>query len=414
MTIQPASENYDDEIDLRAIFQTLWKARLPILIVTLAAALVAFAVSAWILPKQYEAVAYVTVSQPAIRYLTGPEGLAAVPAAPDIKALPELAQTKAILDQVMSDARVTPLLTSDGKGWSDKTQVSAVGTSQLRFQVTDTDPQRVAILATVWAEKAAEWIEVNYGLGAFTANLDAQISTTQQDYTQAQSDLEAFLAQDQTPILFSRLGAQKDIYACLERRVRAANSLLLRLGDFETRLVQSDDPLSLSDAILLVSIQQDLDSLETCGNPGTILQSSSPLLFTGLSSSRGMEVITGMHKSLQQRIANSQNEQDALQNDVLKLQVEMEQLDYERSEYTRQRDQAATLYAQLTFQQAVMENVLQQSGRMAQISVEAKAPQFATAPRVIMNTALAGMAGLMLAVFWALATDWWRNNGQAE
>ena len=90
MTTNPSSD-YDDEIDLRAIFQTLWKARVAILIVTLAAALVAFAVSAWLLPKQYQAVAYVTVSQPAVKYLSGPEGLAALPAAPDIKALPELA-----------------------------------------------------------------------------------------------------------------------------------------------------------------------------------------------------------------------------------------------------------------------------------------------------------------------------------
>ncbi|MCL4824557.1 MAG: hypothetical protein KJZ57_10100, partial [Anaerolineales bacterium] len=43
---------YDDEIDLRAVFQTLWKARLPILILTLVAAAAAYAVSAWLLPRE--------------------------------------------------------------------------------------------------------------------------------------------------------------------------------------------------------------------------------------------------------------------------------------------------------------------------------------------------------------------------
>ncbi len=398
-----------DEVDLRAIALTLWKGRWLIVILTLAAGLVAFAVSAWLLPKQYQAVAYVTVSQPSVRYLPGQEGLSAIPAAPDIKALPELVQTEAILEQVTTDSRVAPLFDLNEKPSVGDPQVAAVGVSQLRFQVTDTDPERAATLATVWAEKAAEWIEVNYGLGALAANLGAQITQVQQDYAQAQSDLETFLAQDRTPVLVSRLQAQQDLYACLERRVSAANSILLRLGDFETRLIQSEDPLSLSDAVLLVSIQQDIDSLETCGSAGTILQSSSPLLFTGLSSSRGIEVVAGMRKSLQQRIANSQNEQDALQKEILKLQVEIEQLDYQKTVYTRKRNQAENLYQQLTFQRAVMESVLQQSGRVAQVSAEAVAPQAASSPSPLVNTGLAGMLGLILGIGWALAADRWKK-----
>ena len=63
------SPTYDDEIDLRAsIFQTLWKARRVILIATLAAAIVAFVVSFWILPRQYQATAYVFIGQPVVEF----------------------------------------------------------------------------------------------------------------------------------------------------------------------------------------------------------------------------------------------------------------------------------------------------------------------------------------------------------
>jgi capsular polysaccharide biosynthesis protein len=402
---------YADEIDLREIALILWKGRWLIIVLTLVAALVAFAVSAWLLPKQYQAVAYVTVSSPLLRYQTGDEGgLAAIPAIPDIKALPELVQAKVILEEAASDARITSLLESDGKRLDNKTQVSAVGVSQLRFQVTDTDPQRTAAFATVWAEKAADWIEINYGVGAFVANIEAQIAQTQQAYIQAQSTLETFLAQDQTPILQSRFEAQKNALSCLETRVSAAESLLLRLGEFETRLAQSDAGLlSLSDAVLLASIQQDIDSLETCDRPGAILQSSSPLLFTGLSLSQGMEVIASMRDILQQRIADSQNGQESAQNEALKLQVEIERLNYQRTEYIRQRDQAKTFYEQLVFQRAVRDDVLQQSGRVANVSAEAVAPKAASSPQLAVNTGAAGLLGLMLGIGWVVAVDRWKK-----
>ncbi|MCJ7723947.1 MAG: Wzz/FepE/Etk N-terminal domain-containing protein, partial [Anaerolineales bacterium] len=361
MTSNPSSTTYDDEIDLREIALTLWKRRWLILVLTLTAALISFVVSAWLLPKQYQAVAYVTVSQPTVRLLPGQEGLAAVPTAPDIKALPELVQAETIMEQVASNPRVASLLTSGDNRLAGKTKVAAVGVSQLRFQVTDTDPQRAATLATVWAEKAAEWIEINYGLGALTATLDSQIAQTQQSYAQAQSALETFLAQDLTPVLNRQLTSHGDIYACLERRARAANAFLQRLADLETSLVQSDAPLTLSEAILLVSIEQDIDALETCGSAPVILQPASPMLFNGLSTSIGLEVIASLRQNLQQRITHTQGEQDALQEDMLKLKVEIEHRGYQFNEISRQRNQAQSLYQQLTLQQTVIESVLQQS-----------------------------------------------------
>ena len=411
MTSNPTSTTYDDEIDLREIALTLWKRRWLILILTLTAALIAFAVSAWLLPKQYQTVAYVTVSQPAVRYLTGQEGLAAVPTAPDIKALPELVQAKNIMEQVANDPRVASLLASRDYRFDEKAQVSAIGVSQLRFQVTDTDPQRAATLATVWAEKAAEWIEINYGLGELTASLDAQIAQTQQDYAQAQSNLEIFVAQDLTPVLTRQLSSHGDIYACLERRARAANAFLQRLKDLETSLVQSDAPLTLSEAILLVSIEQDIDALETCGSAPVILQPASPMLFNGLSTSIGLEVIASLRQNLQQRITHTQGEQDELQEEMLKLKVDLERLGYQFNEISRQRDQAQTLYRQLTLQQTVIKSVLQQSGRVAELSAEAKVPQKASSPKLLVNTGVAGMLGLILGTLGTLGVDWWKKVG---
>ncbi|MBE7535297.1 MAG: hypothetical protein HS124_06165 [Anaerolineales bacterium] len=405
---------YDDEIDLRAVFQTLWKGRTLILTLTLVAAFVAYAVSAWALPKQYEATAYVSVSPPNIYYQPGGAGgLVTTTTSPDSKALPELAQAAPILKAVEGDSRVASLFAS-GEALPDvKMQASLVGTSQLRFQVTNTNPQRAATIATVWAEKTVEWIEMNYGLSLIAVSLDDQIAQAQKNYAAAQSDLESFLAQDQTPTLTSQLNAQSEIYACLEKRGVAARALLQRLENLKARLSSSDAPISLSDALLMDAIQRDMDALNACGSAETILQSSSPTAwFSGITSSQGVAVIEDFRQNLKQRIDSDLKDQNTLQENILKLQVRIEELNYQRAQFTNQRDRVGALYQQLAEQQIMLKGAIEQNGKVANVSAEAIAPKNASSPRPLMNAAIAGFLGLALGAMWVLAVDWWKKIGK--
>ncbi len=393
--VENPAYDYDDEIDLREIVLTLWKGRWLILALTLIAALLAYAVSAWLLPRQYQATAYITIGQPQVRY-TSANSLLFLPATPDIRALPELLMAEAVLEQVAGDPRVAPLLASDEARLTGKMQVDMLGATQLRFQVTDTDAERAATLANVWAEKAADWTESAYGLGALTATLDAQISQTQQAYVQAQSALETFLAEDQTPILQSLLTAKSETYICLEERVSASNATLERLEDMEKCLAQTDAFLS-SDASLMASIQQETDALfVACSDSGMIIPSQSIAVFADLDASEALQMISTFRERVQQLVTSARREQTILQDEILQLSVEIERMEHQQNEYTSQRDQAKTLYEQLAYQQILMDNVLQQSGRVAQVSVEATAPQRPSSPRPAVNAALTGMSMAVL------------------
>jgi len=92
MTAQP-SIDYEDEIDLRALALTLWNARMVIFIVTLVAAIAAFVVSFWILPRTYQATAYVFVGQPAVEFSRSQteSGFKISSTLPDLKAVVKLA-----------------------------------------------------------------------------------------------------------------------------------------------------------------------------------------------------------------------------------------------------------------------------------------------------------------------------------
>jgi len=52
---------------------------------------------------------------------------------------------------------------------------------------------------------------------------------------------------------------------------------------------------------------------------------------------------------------------------------------------------------------------MKQSAKVASVSVEAMPTEKKSSPKVVLNTALAAVAGLMLAVFWVLAVNWWRK-----
>jgi len=114
MPTEPASD-YDDEIDLRAIFQTLWKARKVILIVTLAAAVAAFAMSSFS-PKQYAASAIVAITNPRYLLQFDPriETVSADKIQVNAKAYLGLATSDAVLAQLLEAPEFAPLM--DGAG----------------------------------------------------------------------------------------------------------------------------------------------------------------------------------------------------------------------------------------------------------------------------------------------------------
>jgi hypothetical protein len=74
------------------------------------------------------------------------------------------------------------------------------------------------------------------------------------------------------------------------------------------RLDYNDIPLS--DALLLASIREDIDTLETCGNAAVIAQSPLSSSLTDIRSTEGLAIIASLSESIQQRIANIEKKGD--------------------------------------------------------------------------------------------------------
>jgi len=411
MPTDPISD-YDDEIDLRAIFQTLWKARRVILIVTLAAAVAAFVVSFWILPRTYQATAYMFVGQPVVEFSKSAtdSGLTISPTLPDLKAVVKLATAPELLESVLKDAAVAAAIGDEEITISDMAGMLTaidVGKDQLSLQVTDTDPQRAALLANTWAEKVAEVVNAAYGLGAVAQTLDSQVLQSQQDYEQAQAALEEAVSKSQVNALSAQLGSKNSDLGSVLGSIVRTQKVLDDLQFFEQGLsgIPGETPLSLGDGLALTTLRQR--SL-TVASESFIVQIDSAS-FAGFSVSKALEAATQMRAGLQDQLTRLQSDQSRLEQEIPQLGRDLENANAQLTQFTLKRDQSQGLYTDLLQIQQQVATVLAQSSKVASVSVGAVPPEEKSSPKVVMNTALAGAVGLMLSAFGALAMNWWRN-----
>jgi len=411
MPTDPISD-YDDEIDLRAIFQTLWKARRVILIVTLAAAVAAFVVSFWILPRTYQATAYMFVGQPVVEFSKSAtdSGLTISPTLPDLKAVVKLATAPELLESVLKDAAVAASIGEEEITISDMAGMLTaidVGKDQLSLQVTDTDPQRAALLANTWAEKVAEVVNAAYGLGAVAQTLDSQVLQSQQDYEQAQAALEEAVSKSQVNALSAQLGSKNSDLGSVLGSIVRTQKVLDDLQFFEQGLsgIPGETPLSLGDGLALTTLRQR--SL-TVASESFIVQIDSAS-FAGFSVSKALEAATQMRAGLQDQLTRLQSDQSRLEQEIPQLGRDLENANAQLTQFALKRDQSQGLYTDLLQIQQQVATVLAQSSKVASVSVGAVPPEEKSSPKTVMNTALAGMLGLMLSAFGVLAMNWWRN-----
>ncbi len=405
MTTDP-SPTYDDEIDLRPIVLKLWKARWVIVIVTLAAALAAFVVSFWILPRKYQATAYVFVGSPVVDFAQD-IGITISPTLPDLNAVVKLSTAPGLLESITSDPAVVATIGKEKVTFADIATAAAVGKDQLSLQVTDTDPQRAALLANTWAEKVTAVVNATYGLGAVAQTLDSQVLQSQKDYEQAQAALEEAVSQSRVVALSAQLVSKKaDLDSVLGSIIRTGH-VLDDLQFFEQGMngVSGETPLSLGDGLALITLRQR--SLIVASESFTIQIDSAS--FAGFTVSKALEAATQMRAGLQAQLTRLQSDQSRLEQEIPQLQRDLENANTQLTQFTLKRDQSQGLYTDLLQFQQQVTTVLAQSAEVANVSVEAVPPEKAVSRKTLMNTAVAGMLGLVLAVFWALAVEWWRK-----
>ena len=416
----------DDEIDLRAYAELLWRGRYVIGVVTLAAVLLAFFVSRFLLPPVYQAsVLLVVESQgplppeqlPQLAQLPG----TARPVPLDARGYQEIVQSPAFQEAVRQRAQQL-----FGPGGAYKVTGRVIPQTAL-VQLTAEAPR--ADQAAQLANEAASLL-LEEAAQVNRSRLERALALLEGQITQAKANLEQALQRLQA---FTRRGPSVD-----ERQSELAGKLQL-LSEYQKRLAQLD--------VILTAESTKLRQLETelSGEPQrlTLKKALSPegsvlnQVARGLGLPAGAplmnlddEQLNPVYVELRREVATQeamvaalraeqqkvQASLDRLSREVQSLTTELVGLQAEQRELTWQVDTARRIYETAVTQYEAQKAAL--AARLGESSLtlvgQAPIPTEPSRPRTVLNAAVAGFIGLMVSVVGVFVAEFWRQPVRAE
>lgn len=453
---------YEEEIDLRVYLDMLLRRRRLILVVGIIAAVTAFVVSS-LMPPTYEAQAALSVAPRRSNItLTGnfvlsEEEQSQLDAKRHESALTHIAQSLELAEAV---ATARPELLEEEMPLDallNSMEVTTEG-DLLVLTASAHDPQCAAELANIWLEAMLEKINAVYGFDPATVTeIEGQKDISWGEYQKAQNALEIFLAESKTSELKSRiqviqsslqkyeealaqvaaapyteqLSAQRkrlaDLHTqdnAIEQQLMDARSLREHLasgerteGSWGTELAFINLQARAYGGSLPGLVQWDLTGVAPVV---TVPEVDRLIASLGAKQAEIREQITTLAQQvgsvepieMPETSGKTVEEQtQALTEELATLQA---QLEAQQTQLTTGRDVAWTTYKSLTNKLLELQVEGTVSTSAARVAFEALPPTERSAPKRLMNTALAGVIGLMLGIFTAFAMSYLQPENAEE
>jgi uncharacterized protein involved in exopolysaccharide biosynthesis len=400
MSEQPRESYYEDVIDLRELIQTLWNFKWLIVGATLLAALVAFLVSTYLLPAQYQADAYLTVTEPIIRAELD-SAIQVSPVLPDTNALSQLAEAEVYLQQALEQAG----LEEYREDHPLEMEAALQGGSQLRLRVTTDDPERAARIANTWAAVLVGRLNDLYGTGEQTlAVLENEVRAAEENWAAAQQRLEEYLPLSRVDALQVTLGAARENLSVTLRKIDS-NQLLIsdaRTLQAQLSVLPAETRLRTSTVIQLISLQQ-----RAAGGPTITLQVEQALE-EDLTAGEARSLLEDFTAALEVQILELEGEITALEERIAGLAVTLEEEQFRVEQLTQERNLARSAYTALSSQLEESRITQAQEERSAKIGAEAVVPEEPAGFSNLIVIGLAGGLGLLGACLLVYFYDWWK------
>ncbi len=419
----------EEEIDLRKYVQVLvqyWKWITGAALIAATAALVV----SFLLPPTYEATALVAVTKPRYVMQFDPRFETLDNIQPAYKAYPELASSDDLLRDLME--RLDPLPRGVQTLRDVKEMVEAEGgadPSIIRLTVRARDPEEAARIANVWAALFVERANELYGTHneAELHFFEEQLQRAEAELQSAEQALIEFQARNQQAILEAQLSsAQRDLEDYLieqrelERVVRNARMLQDRVADWpaEAQATPGDDLTALLLELRAFDVQTSREGSEEVelgtGSSIWLQISDATLLASGRTAGELRAFLDGLATTLEARSAEIETRIAALEPRILSLQQQLQEMEAERDRLTRARDVAQETYMTLARKVEETRIAVEEVSGEVRLASQAAAPQKPAGPRKLLNTAVAGVLGLMLGVLGAFVVEWWRQEPPTE
>lgn len=399
--------SFNQIMDLREIVQIILNHKWFIILVTGLSVTIALLSSIFLLSPQYKSSAFVTLTEPIID-AEFDSNIRISPIMPDTQALAELVETEEIYKLVLTRLELTDYFGDEKLDM----QASLRGKSQLLLEVINQDPIIAAKLANGWAEIVVERLNSIYGTTEFTLqNLEVEVDLANQEWIKAQQDLESYLPESRVDVIDVELSQEISTFSSFLFRIENNNKIIEDSLSLMSMFLDLDPEreLALGEALSLIALQQRSSG----GVSGAEFQiQGNDFLGEQYSIQEAIDSLNSLIKARQ--LQNSTLESDILsiKEEITRLSVELESEAHKVERLTQERDLARSTFIALSNQLVESRITESQNGSTAKIGSAAIEPKNPSGPSVLVNSALAGIAGISLSILAILIYEWWNTNNK--
>lgn len=407
--------SFDDEIDIRPIIQTLWRLKWWIIAITAVFGVVALLGSKFLLPKGYEVKAYVVVNKPNTT-VNLENSIQSSPQIPDAKSLLDLTVADDLVYRVKNDPQVVELMPDliSLESFRKQLKPSLVGSNQLTLKVSDSNPNRAAIVANIWAHEVS--MRLNDLFGSNNTELQSIQNQTDQarlDWDISEQALLDYMQDSKLESLTINLVQGRSDLTNLLLKINSIDLLISDAQALKLRLENSsaNSPVSLETALNLITLHQ---------NAVGELTNIQIQLLSDTIQTQDMNVLE-VRKSLDELISALHNQNLELQDkhnqkavEVTALAANYEQVRYQIDLLQVKRDLAKEAYQALSTHLVEIQILTSRSDQVAIVAGEAYPPDKPSSPNTRMNTLVGAAFGLFLSTGIILVWSWWKSPADNE
>ncbi|MFW6237928.1 MAG: GumC family protein [Halanaerobiales bacterium] len=389
------------EIDLREYLQLLWNYRKTIIVIFLAAIVLAWAISTFLITPEYRS--ELVIHTPKFSLINGDS----LSRNDHISFASRQGIREEIIEELeLSDYRAQDLRNKvDISTYSERISSGEGERELLTFSLRDSEPRRARSILSLWAELFSQEVTdyVDDRNENYFNQLEQEMEERENNYDQAREELRSFREENNISLLKSRLQKKEDRFVEVESELDSVRDNLEKYRSEQTTLAEqmaeadkfivTRDVLSPDDRERL---QKLLKNPDISGFFEIDREQLNPL-YTELAkrdSSLEREIVT-----LERELELLKAGQDSLDEEVEALEVEIAQLEDREERLEERKSTAGSNFRSAEESYASARQDLAENDYSISVVNGASLPQNPVRPRVKLNIVIAGFLSLILAVF---------------
>ena len=403
----------EDEIDLRPYIELLVKRWYLIIGAAVLAGALAFVISS-LLPPTYQATALVAITEPRLRVQFSPQfEQTGDETQQPFKAFPELATSDEVLLQLLEviNPGLEEVTTLDELRKIVEAQ-SGSDPTLVRLAAAYRDPDQAARITNLWAGlfvTRANEIFGDQGEDQEQFFID-QLADAEVELSSAEDALISFEAHNRSSIIDNELASLLQIQASYLADQREIAFLLQDIEGLHDQLnAESGGVVTFADQLTALSLQ--LKAFSASANIPVQLQLEATESLTTPDRDQQVAYLKTLIATLETRLDHIDETMVGLEPKMLTLQEQKQETATESVRLNRDVSVANETYMALARKVEEERITSDEIASVVKLASEAAVPEKAESRGRLLNTVVAGLLALILAVFAVATLHWWRQEG---